>query len=276
MAKPKISVNKFSSCDGCQVQILALEEELLTLGDRVEIAFFAEATSHIDEGPYDVSFVEGSVSTPHEVERIKQIRERSGVVVSIGACGMSGGIQALRNWGDLEYYKHDFYTMPEHIESLPRSTPFHDHIQVDWEVPGCPPDQGQLKYVITSLLAGARPRLPTEAVCLKCKRDGNVCVLVAQDQPCMGPITRTGCGALCPHQERDCYGCFGPQAGGNFHAMGRRFKGAGLSSGDYVRRLRLIYSWEPKIRESSSIWEKEGDQFQALPPQPHRHGGMKG
>ncbi len=275
MAKPKISVHKFSSCDGCQVQILSLEEELLQLADRVDIAFFAEATSRIEPGPYDVSFVEGSVSTPHEVERIKEIRAQSAVLVSIGACGMSGGIQGLRNWGDIEYYKSNFYTHPEWLKVLPDSTPFHDHVKVDYELNGCPPDQGQLKYVITSLLAGAEPRVPTEAVCLKCKRDGNVCVLVAQDQPCMGPITRTGCGALCPHQERDCYGCFGPQLGLNVDALGRRFMGAGLSATDVVRRLRFICSWAPEFREPSRAWESDGGRYQPLPPAPHSHGGMK-
>lgn len=265
MPKPKISVHKFSSCDGCQVQILSLEEELITLADRVEIAFFVEATSHMDPGPYDISFVEGSISTPHEVEAIKHIRSISTTVVSIGACGQSGGIQALRNWGDVDYYKRNFYTNPEYIDILPHSTAFHDHIRVDVEVPGCPPDQGQLKYVITSLLAGTSAALPTEAVCLKCKRDGNVCVLVAQDQPCMGPITRTGCGALCPHQERDCYGCFGPQGGGNIDALGRRFLSAGLTTGDIVRRLRLIYSWSPPFRAGSTHWLEHGGQFTPLP-----------
>ncbi len=274
MEKPKISVHKFSSCDGCQVQILSLEEELLQLADRVDIAFFAEATSRMNPGPYDVSFVEGSVSTPHEIERIQHIRDISKVVVSIGACGQSGGLQALRNWGDLTYYLNDFYTEPEHIDALPQSTAFHDHIDVDWEVPGCPPDQGQLKYVINSLLSGAKPNLPSEAVCLQCKRDGNVCVLVSQEQPCMGPITRTGCGALCPHQERDCYGCFGPQGGGNIDALGRRFNGAGLTPTDVVSRLRLIYSWAEPFREASRRWE-QGAQGAPLPPQPHKHGGMR-
>lgn len=268
MAKPKVAVHKFSSCDGCQLQFINLEQELLTLADRVDIAYFAEATSIMDEGPYDVSFVEGSVSTPHEVDRIKAIRDKSQVLVSIGACGMAGGIQALRNWGELDYYLNDFYSNPEWLDALPQSTPFSAHVPVDWELAGCPPDQNQLKYVVTSLLAGAQPRIPGEAVCLKCKRDGNVCVLVAQEMPCMGPITRTGCGALCPHQERDCYACFGPQAGPNIDALGRRFLGAGFSSGDVVHRLRFIYSWDEKFRAASQVWETKGDSFTPLPGPP--------
>lgn len=272
----KIAVHKFSSCDGCQVQILSMEADLLALADRIDIAFFAEATSRQEPGPYDVSFVEGSVSTPHEAERIRQVREQSRVLVSIGACGMSGGLQALRNWGDLSYYKNNVYPHPEYIDALPHSTPFHDHVKVDFELGGCPPDQNQLKYVFNSLLAGAAPRIPSEAVCLKCKRDGNVCVLVAGDQPCMGPITKTGCGALCPHQERDCYGCFGPQGGPNIDALGRRFLGAGLHGGDVVRRLRLIYSWAPEFREASISWERgEVGDLRPLPSPPHPHGGMR-
>ncbi len=268
MAMARIAVHKFSSCDGCQLQFLTLEDELLQLADRLEIAYFIEATSETGDGPYgkyDVSFVEGSVSTPDEVERIRKIRENSTLVVAIGACGTAGGIQALRNWGDLDSYKTSFYTMPEHIDALPTSTPFSEHIHVDAELAGCPPDQGQLKYVINSLLAGVQPRIPSESVCLKCKRDGNVCVLVAQEKPCMGPITRTGCGALCPHQERDCYSCFGPAETANIEAMGRRFIGAGLPRDGLVHRLRFIYSWSPPFKAASERWLAGQADYAPLP-----------
>lgn len=268
MEKARIAVHKFSSCDGCQLQFLTLEEELLQLAERVEIAYFVEASSDLDGGQFgrfDVSFVEGSVSTPEEVHRIKKIRENSSVVVSIGACGMAGGIQALRNWGDLESYKTSFYSMPQFIDSLPHSTPFSDHVKVDAELAGCPPDQGQIKYVVNSLLSGVQARIPTEAICLKCKRDGNVCVLVAQEKPCMGPITKTGCGALCPHQERDCYSCFGPAETANIDALGRRFLGTGMPSNGVVHKLRFIYSWAPPYREASERWLHRGGEYSALP-----------
>lgn len=267
MSKPRVAVHKFSSCDGCQLQFLTLEEELLTLADRVDIVYFLEATSMIDEGPYDVSFVEGSVSTPHDVERIKRIREQSRFLVAIGACATSGGLQALRNWGKLDAFVNAVYASPEHIESLEHSMPLTDHVRVDAELYGCPPDQGQLKSVVTDLLNGVQPRVPSESVCMKCKRDGNVCVLVAKGEPCMGPVTRTGCGALCPYQERDCYGCFGPQGGPNFTAMGQCFLGLGLAPEDVTRRLRFIYSWEPAIREASKNWEAQGQTHTPLPLQ---------
>lgn len=267
MSKPRVAVHKFSSCDGCQLQFLTLEEELLTLADRVDIVHFLEATSEYTEGPFDVSFVEGSVSTHHDVDRIRHIREQSRYLVVIGACGTSGGIQALRNWGKLDAFLSAVYASPEYIDSLDRSTPFSDHVHVDAELYGCPPDQGQLKGVLTDLLAGVKPRVPTESVCIKCKRDGNVCVLVAKGMPCLGPITRTGCGALCPHQERDCYGCFGPQGGPNITALGRRFLGLGLKPEDVTRRLRFICGWEPAFRDASKDWEANGHTYTALPPQ---------
>jgi coenzyme F420-reducing hydrogenase gamma subunit len=272
MQKLRIAVHKFSSCDGCQLQLLNLEQDLLTLAGRVEIANFIEATSRNLPGPYDVSLVEGSVSTPDEVERIKRIRAESKVLVAIGACATSGGIQALRNWGRLEAFVQAVYAKPEYIDSLATSTPFTDHVRVDAELYGCPPDQGQLKHVLTDLLAGVAPRVPTESVCMQCKRAGHVCVLVAKGMPCMGPVTRMGCGALCPGQERDCYACFGPQGGSNPRALGRRFLDLGLTPPDVARRYRFIYNWAPAFREAAEDWDANGATYAPLPG---RAGGVK-
>lgn len=265
MAKPRVAVHKFTSCDGCQLQFLTLEAELLTLADRVEIVHFWEASSDIGPGPYDVSFLEGSVSTEENLERVREIRAVSQVVIAIGACAAAGGIQALRNRHRHEDFLKAAYPQPEHIDSLPQSTAFSDHIRVDYALPGCPPDQGELKRVLADLLAGVRPRVPDESVCMECKRAGNVCVLVASGEPCMGPVTRIGCGALCPAHERDCYGCFGPQAGGNPVALGRRFLGLGLSGDAIARRYRFIYNWDPTFREAAEIWEKAADEHAPLP-----------
>jgi sulfhydrogenase subunit delta len=270
MNKLRLAVHKFASCDGCQLQFLTLEQELLTLAERVDIAYFVEASSDLQEGPYDVSFVEGSVSTPEEIKRIRQIRAQSRQVIAIGACATGGGIQALRNWGRHEAFLKAVYATPEYIESLEHSTPFSDHIRIDAELWGCPPDQGQLKRMLADLMAGVTPYMSGESVCLQCKRQGNVCVLVAKGEPCLGPVTRTGCGALCPHQERDCYGCFGPQAGGNTTALGRRFLGLGLSPEAIMRRYRFIYNWEPTFREASREWETQDIPHPPLPLKPER------
>jgi len=253
--KLRIAVHKFASCDGCQLQFLNLEQDLLTLARQVEIVHFAEATSVIQQGPYDVSFVEGSISTSADLQRIQQVRAASRTLITIGACATAGGLQALRNWKDHGEFVRAIYARPEYIDSLAQSTPISAHVKVDVELWGCPIDQQQLKRVLSDVLTHITPRIPGESVCMECKRAGNVCVLVAQGQPCLGPVTRTGCGALCPRYERDCYGCFGPQEGGNIHALGRRFTGLGLSQEDVVRRLRFINNWAPAFREGSKEWE---------------------
>jgi len=216
--KPKLSVWKFSSCDGCQLSLLDCEDELLAIAGEVEIAYFLEATSREIEGPYDVTLVEGSVATPHDVERIKQVREVSKVLVAIGACATAGGIQALRNAADADELAASVYPHPEYLSSLATSTPISEHVRVDFELPGCPISKAQLLEVLTAFLAGRRPRIPSYAVCVECKRRGTPCLLV-QGIPCLGPITRAGCDALCPSYHRGCFGCFGPAESANPAAL---------------------------------------------------------
>jgi len=210
MSKPTVAVHKFSSCDGCQLSILNLEDELLDLVGAIEIAYFLEATSAIQPGPYDIALVEGSVTTPHEVERLQKIRAESGIVVAIGTCATAGGIQSLRNFGVAAEMAEFTYDHPEYLDYLDTSTAISEHIPVDLEIWGCPLNKYQLLEAIVALLQQRRPNLPTHSVCLECKRQGTVCVMVANGTPCVGPVTRAGCGALCPSNGRGCYGCFGP------------------------------------------------------------------
>jgi coenzyme F420-reducing hydrogenase gamma subunit len=210
MAKPSVAVYKFSSCDGCQLSILNLEDELLDLVGAVEIAYFLEARRQTLPGPYDIALVEGSVTTPHEAERIQEIRKQAKSLVTIGACATSGGIQALRNTANLDDLAMAVYEHPEYLHTLPTSTAISEHVKVDYELWGCPVNKYQLVEVIQALLQKRRPNLPTHSICLDCKRKGIVCVIVALGIPCLGPATRTGCGVLCPSNGRGCYGCFGP------------------------------------------------------------------
>ncbi len=210
MAKPSVAVYKFSSCDGCQLSILNLEDELLDLVGAIEIAYFLEARRLIQPAPYDIALVEGSVTTPHEAERIQEIRKQAKTLVTIGACATSGGIQALRNTANLDDLAMAVYEHPEYLHTLPTSTPISEHVKVDYELWGCPVNKYQLVEVIQALLQKRRPNLPTHSICLDCKRRGIACVIVVQGVPCLGPATRTGCGVLCPANGRGCYGCFGP------------------------------------------------------------------
>ncbi|WP_037305879.1 oxidoreductase [Amycolatopsis orientalis] len=219
MGKPTLAVWKFTSCDGCQLTLLDCTDELLTLAGEVSIAQFLEASSEVLPGPYDISLVEGSITTPDEVRRIKQVRERSKVLVSIGACATAGGIQALRNFADVREFTSVVYASPQYIDTLATSTPISAHVEVDYELHGCPIDRGQLLGTITALLAGREPDLPRGTVCEDCKRRGLTCVMVADGTPCLGPVTRAGCGALCPAFRRGCFGCFGPSAAPNTKAF---------------------------------------------------------
>jgi coenzyme F420-reducing hydrogenase gamma subunit len=249
--KPKLAVWKFASCDGCQLTLLDCEEHLLPLAGEIEIAYFPEATRGEVEGPYDLSLVEGSVTTPHDAERIQRVRAASTTLVTIGACATAGGIQALRNFADVEEYTRAVYASPEYISTLRTSTPISDHVLVDFELRGCPIDKGQLLEVITAYLRGRRPGISSESVCMECKRRGNVCVLVAHGTPCLGPVTHAGCGALCPTYNRGCYGCFGPKETPNTRSLTRQLKVLGMDDRAVTRVYRTFNANAPEFKEAS-------------------------
>ena len=259
-ARPRVAVFKMASCDGCQLQILDAEEALLELAGAIGIVNFAEASSHMEPGPYDVTLVEGSVSTPEQEEQIRRIRHDTRFLITIGACATSGGVQALRNaTGRHEEFVRHVYPTPEYVASLEDSHPISDYVDVDLELTGCPIDRGELLHSISSLLRGAVPRISTSPVCVECKRRGYVCVVVAKGEPCLGPVTRTGCGALCPGWGRGCYGCFGPaQPSNNTEALGRRFADLGLTAKETADRFRFITGWAPAFREAADELEGVG------------------
>ncbi len=237
---PKLAVWKFASCDGCQLTLLNCEDELLPLAGELQIAYFPEATRAVVDGPYDVSLVEGSITTPADAERIQRVREVSRHLVTIGACATSGGIQALRNFADVKEYLAIVYAHPAYVKTLARSTPISEHVAVDFELHGCPVNKTQLLEVLTAYLQDRKPRVPSYSVCVECKRRATVCVAVAHGTPCLGPITQAGCGALCPAYTRGCYGCYGPQDTPNAAALTRRMHDLGMPEIDVVRVLRTF------------------------------------
>jgi sulfhydrogenase subunit delta len=246
--RPRVGVVKLTSCDGCQLTILDLEDELLELADRLDIVDFPEAISDRSAGPYDILLVEGSISDPTQVERIHDLRARSRLLVVIGACATAGGIQALRNWESVEDWAASVYPDPSLLRVLDRVTPVSDHVKVDAELRGCPIAPAQLREFLTALLVGRRPQLPDEAVCLECKRRGYPCVIVAGGMTCLGPVTRTGCGALCPAFGRGCYGCFGPREGPNVVSLSARFEVNGLTPSEAGRRFAGFTGWAEPFR----------------------------
>jgi coenzyme F420-reducing hydrogenase gamma subunit len=249
--KPKLAVWKFSSCDGCQLTILDCEDQLLAFAGALEIAYFPEATRGEVEGPYDLSLVEGSITTQHDAERIQHVRAASKTLVTIGACATSGGIQALRNFADVEEYTRVVYASPEFISTLATSTAIADHVRVDFELRGCPIDKRQLLELVTAYLLGRKPGIPSTSVCTECKRRGNVCVLVAHGTPCLGPVTHSGCGALCPSYNRGCYGCFGPMETPNTRSLTRQLKVLGMDERGVERVYRTFNANAPEFKDAS-------------------------
>jgi coenzyme F420-reducing hydrogenase gamma subunit len=249
--KPKLAVWKFASCDGCQLTLLSCEDELLSLANQFEIAHFPEASSAVVKGPYDLSLVEGSITTPHDAEWIQKIRRASRSLVTIGACATAGGIQALRNFRDVKEFIAVVYARPDYISTLDKSTAISTHVKVDFELRGCPINKNQLIEVIEAFIHGRAPGVPPHSVCLDCKRKGVVCVMVARGIPCMGPVTHTGCGVLCPSYDRGCYGCFGPKENPNTESLADWFERLGSLPGDIVRVFRNFNSDAPAFRAES-------------------------
>ena len=251
--RPSLAVWKFASCDGCQLTLLDCEDELLPVADQVEIRYFLEASSATVEGPYDVSLVEGSITTAHDIERIQEVRRQSKFLVTIGACATSGGIQALRNLGDVEELTRIVYANPAFISTLDTSTPIADHVEVDFELRGCPIDRHQLLEVIGAYLAGRAPVIPTHSVCVECKQKGNPCLAVASGTPCLGPVTHAGCGALCPTFDRGCFGCFGPAETANTESMVNLLAVQGLDGNDIERLLHTFNAWSEPFRRVTEL-----------------------
>ncbi len=253
--KIRLAVFKFASCDGCQLSLLNAEDELLQIADAVEIAYFLEARSQTLEGPYDVGLVEGSVTTPHDAQRIQEIRQSCRYLVTIGACATAGGIQALRNWAHVDDFIHQVYASPQYISTLQTSTPIADHVPVDFELRGCPINLRQAVELITSLVLGRKPRVPRYSVCIECKRRGTVCVSVAQGIACLGPVTQAGCGAICPSYNRECFGCYGPKQHSNLTALTDHLLEEGADRQHLVRLIRGFNGYAPEFREASNRLE---------------------
>src|SRR3989338_586064 len=255
--RPKLAVYKFASCDGGQLSLLDCEDELLAIAGEIEIANFPEASRAVKPGPYDVTLVEGSITTAHDAERIKEVRRLSGLVVTIGACATAGGIQALRNFQNVTEFISLVYAKPQYIKTLEKSTAIADHIPVDFELRGCPINKMQLIELVTALLAGRKPNVPKHSVCVECKRCGTPCVLVSQGTLCLGPVTQAGCGALCPAYNRGCYGCFGPKETPNTASLSTWFLNQNEADHEALVRVFRTFNADAKpFKEESQAHEK--------------------
>jgi sulfhydrogenase subunit delta len=255
--KPKIAIFKFASCDGCQLSLLDAEDELLGIADAVDIAHFPEATRAELKGPYDIALVEGSITTYDDAQRIQEVRRKCKKLITIGACATAGGIQALRNWKDVDEFIRVVYATPQFISTLKLSTPIAEHVPVDFELRGCPINKYHLIELITATLAGRKPNIPAYSVCIECKRKANVCIAVAKGIACLGPVTQAGCGALCPSYDRGCYGCYGPMESPNTESLGNQFHILGQSNGQIAQAFRSFNAWAWQFRKASEEYERK-------------------
>lgn len=226
------------------------------MAEEFEIAFFLEASRRVKKGPYNISLVEGSVTTPHDAERIHRVRRATTYLVTIGACATAGGIQALRNFRDVKEFCTAVYARPDYIETLGKSTAIADHVRVDFELQGCPINKVQLIEVLSAFLAGRKPAVFPESVCMECKRRGTVCVMVARQIPCMGPVTQAGCGAICPACGRGCYDCYGPKENPNTASLAKWLGKLGVPDADIVRVYRTFNAYREPFRKESEAHEK--------------------
>lgn len=249
--KPKLAVFKFASCDGCQLSLLDVEDQLLSIANAVEIAYFLEARTQEIPGPYDVGLVEGSITTEHDVQRIKQVRKQCKFLVTIGACATSGGIQALRNWANINDFINGVYAHPKYIETLATSTAIAEHVLVDFELRGCPINKWQLVELVSALVRGSKPSVPRYSVCVECKQRQTVCVTVAHGTACMGPVTQAGCGAICPAYGRECFGCFGPKEQANVSSLLRCYRHDGHTGDHLIRLVRNFNGYAQDFREGT-------------------------
>jgi sulfhydrogenase subunit delta len=254
--RPKLAVWKFASCDGCQLSLLNCEDELMAVAGAIHVANFLEASREVVPGPYDLSLVEGSITTPHDAERIHKVRKASKLLVTIGACATAGGIQALRNFAKVESFVRQVYATPDYISTLAKSTPIAYHVPVDFELRGCPISKPQLLETVSAFLAGRRPAIPSHATCVECKRRGTVCVMTAHGTPCLGPVTQAGCGALCPTFHRGCYGCFGPKESPNTLSLSNQWLELGAPRAELVRVFRSFNAFAEPFRLESEAHER--------------------
>jgi len=247
MAKPKVAFFDFSCCEGCQLMVLNCEPELLDIAGAIDIVNFREAISDRGED-YDIAFIEGSIITPHDVKRVKEIRSKAKVLVALGACAHTGGLNKLRNFQDTEDAKKTVYgDAAKYFEVLPQVLAVHEVVPVDLAIPGCPINRFEFISVVKQVLAGVKPVLPNYPVCVECKYNENECLLL-KGVICLGPITSAGCDSRCPNSQWPCTGCRGLVKNPHLEADQIILSKAGLTVQDILRRYRLFYGYSEVVK----------------------------
>ena len=244
MNKPKVGVFGFTGCGGCQLEILNLEDQLLDLINAVEIVHFTEAITECSDN-YEIALVEGSITTKHGVEKIKKIGDIAKIIVAIGACAATGGLNCLKNLYGLEKAKELVYgDKKDWIDSI-EVKPVDTYVKVDYYARGCPPNRFEIVDIVKSLIIEKKPEIPNYPVCIECKRNGNTCVYEL-GITCLGPISRAGCNSRCPNSAIGCEACRGIIDDPNVNAQKDLLSEYGLTVEDIMEEFNLYNACKGK------------------------------
>jgi sulfhydrogenase subunit delta len=257
--KPRVAIFDFGCCEGCQLQIVNLEEQILDLLGAVDVVMWREAMAEKAE-EYDIAIIEGSITQEHEMERLRGIREKAKLLIAIGACAVTGGVNAIKNRFNLQEVSQ--YVYGENYELFPtiETRPLSAVVKVDAVVPGCPINRGEFVEVVKALLLGKKPVLPNNAVCVECKQKDNVCVF-NEGQFCLGPVTRGGCTAICPSFGEGCTGCRGLVPEPNLHSHNQVLAEHGLQPDQIIRLFNIFGAAVSEVGcLESAITESTGGQ----------------
>jgi len=245
--KPRVAFFSFACCEGCQLAILNLEREILRLVEIVDIVNFREAMTEKSDD-YDIAFIEGTLTRQSDEAALKEIRNRAKIVVALGACATTGGINVLKNFHPLAEVKERVYPGCEDCFDTYESRPIDECIKVDYYIHGCPIDNQEFLKVVKALATGQTPFVPTFPVCVECKIKENVC-MYDMGRSCLGPVTRAGCGAICPSFGTGCEGCRGLIPEPNVNATRDILAKAGLTPEQVINQFRLFVGYRKENRK---------------------------
>jgi len=238
MGKPRVGIFDFAGCEGCELQIVNLEEDLVGLLEHVDVVSWREAMKeHSDE--YDIAIIDGGITRECDEARLKEIRANAKILIALGACACNGGIMSMKNFQDLDEVRNYVYgDMADHFETYP-SRGLDAVVDVDYYVRGCPPTKEEFVKVIKALLMGKEPDIPDYPVCAECKLNETVC-LFKKDEICLGVVARAGCGAPCPANGAPCEGCRGLVPHPNINAEKDVLQDAGLTVDDVLKKFQMF------------------------------------
>jgi len=234
---PKIGIFKYSCCAGCQFQLIYFQKHLAEMLGAVDIVYCKMFTAGgLAEGPFDAALIEGAITESWQADQLKKVRAVSDYLIPIGSCAVCGGVPAVKNTTTEGTVQKRVYTDTSLIHAI-KAHPVDHYVKADGYVRGCPVGERDLTELLVALLLGKKPEFPASCVCAECKRNNNICLLIANNEPCMGPVTAAGCGALCPSHGRACFGCWGPMKDANAGALAKKFRDMGLRDDTIFRKF---------------------------------------